>query len=533
MKRDFQKCLLQGTVLTVLSVCLLNSCSSLYEITNKRNNNSQDIESQRNDGSSIAYSADSSDINIKKINLTNGDYVISSVGSPKILVIPIEIEGYEKNATASNKERIEKAFFGESEDTGWESVKSFYKKSSYGKLDIDGFVTDWWECGYTVDEIHSFSDSQNRYFQPTVRLLEEAVKWYKVTYDTKATDFDSDADGLIDGVWLVYGAPNYTKSSDVPLTFWAYTYSDYNLKSTSLLSPLGYRYSWASYDFMDVGYGIDSIDAHTYIHETGHMLGLDDYYVSKVSSSLIEKGGHNYSPTGQLDMMDHNILDHNSFSKLALGWASPQDGSEIGTYTLKPYEEGGDCLVIPSDNGWNGSAFDEYILVEFYTPSGLNQKDSDSLYAGNGLKGFTKKGIRIYHVDARMVARNNAGEFVYVDSVKKDANYIATYIAHSNSSAYNYVNPEYRLIQLLDATEKKNFDTDNDPSSIFADRRKKAKADDSSLFYEGNSFTFDSYKSSFPNYYYHNSPLMNNGSTFSKKITIDSIGDAEAKITIS
>ena len=39
-----------------------------------------------------------------------------------------------------------------------------------------------------------------------------------------------------------------------------------------------YVYCFASMDFMFEGYGKTGLDAHTYIHETGHAMGLNDYY---------------------------------------------------------------------------------------------------------------------------------------------------------------------------------------------------------------------------------------------------------------
>ena len=56
----------------------------------------------------------------------------------------------------------------------------------------------------------------------------------------------------------------------------------------------------------DYGYG--KVDAHTYIHEMGHMLGLPDYYDYSFKSS----------PTGMYDMQDNNVGDHNPFSKMHL-----------------------------------------------------------------------------------------------------------------------------------------------------------------------------------------------------------------------
>ena len=66
--------------------------------------------------------------NIGSIN----PYTLPSTGNSKVLVIPIAFENYPK--TEEMRTRINKAFFGTSEDTGWESLQSYYQKSSYGKL---------------------------------------------------------------------------------------------------------------------------------------------------------------------------------------------------------------------------------------------------------------------------------------------------------------------------------------------------------------------------------------------------------------
>lgn len=519
----------------VATAALLSSCS-IFDFVSGLYDSSSDTEEPQVSGGTLTPDDpnDESGViptKIMDINETNGDYDMPSLGESKLLVIPVKISNYSSVATSSTKKDIEKAFFGDSDETGWESLASFYEKSSFGKLKISGFVTDWWDCGYSTSQIASFTDSSSKNFDPTVRLMKEAVSWYKSAYKSKGTEFDSNKDGLIDGVWLVYSAPDYSKAPTLDNdVFWAYTYSDYSLTSTYLSNPLGYRYCWASYDFMYAGYGASQVDTHTYIHETGHLLGLDDYYVAKTDSSI----KRNYSPVGGIDMMDNNIIDHDSFSKMALGWVSPIDGSKGGTFTLSPFTESGDCLIIPSDGGWNGSPFDEYILVEFYSPTGLNKKDSDSAYKGNGgtLRGFTNYGVRIFHVDARMALITTKGVQRYCDRVISSSTE-ATVLAHSNSGAYNYLNPAYRLIQLMDKGQKRNFDTDNDPKSVSSSIRAKAYADNTSLFYEGDEFSFSSYKHSFPNYYYNRQEVMNDGHTFSKKITITSLTEDKVEVKVA
>ncbi len=468
---------------------------------------------------------------IRDINTSNGDFSMPSIGESHLLVIPVMLTDFASNATEANRKNIEKAFSGSSDETSWESVASFYEKSSYGKFHLSVTVSNWFDCGYSSSEIASFTDKSSSLFDPTWRIAQESMEWYKSTYQTNGQELDADKDGLIDGLFLVYSAPNYKKKPSLNHdVYWAYTYSLYDSKERNIKSPTPYRYSWASYDFVYAGYGSSGVDAHTYIHEAGHLLGLGDYYVSKTDDSIKA----NYSPVGGVDMMDANIIDHNSFSKLALGWIEPTVCLSSGAFSLKPYESSGDCLLIPTDSGWNGTPFDEYMLLEFYTPDGLNEKDSLSAYPGNfhKVKGFSTKGIRIFHVDARMTAISISASAHYVNSVSQSSN-ISTFLAHNNSSAYNLLNPEYRLIQLMDKAGKRNFDMDNDRKSSNASVSSMAYADSSCLFTEGDSFSLLDYKDSFPNYRYHSKIEMNNHSTFSKKVTITSLDQENATISVS
>ena len=56
--------------------------------------------------------------------------VLPSIGSPKVLVIPVNLDN--SNATQNALNEINIAFNGTEEETGFESVKSYYYESSYG-----------------------------------------------------------------------------------------------------------------------------------------------------------------------------------------------------------------------------------------------------------------------------------------------------------------------------------------------------------------------------------------------------------------
>lgn len=115
---------------------------------------------------------------------------------------------------------------------------------------------------------------------------------------------------------------------------WAFTTA--NGRSQENLKYKVGTFSWGSYFFMTEG-NYQSLltgflpDAHTYIHETGHILGLEDYY-----SYANSKENPEY-PVGGLDMMDYNIGDHMAFSKYLLNWISPKEIIGEGEIKIKPF----------------------------------------------------------------------------------------------------------------------------------------------------------------------------------------------------
>jgi len=490
-----------------------DSASSLAADSTSTAHSSTSSDSPSQDG----YAAKSTLYTQEQLGAAGGIPLLPSTGDQKILVIPVSFTDYASNATETVRSQLQTTFFGASSATSWESLASYYEKSSYGKLKISGKVTPWYNSGYNTSAFAKLTGSGANadYFDPTWTILENAIAWYKKN-NSDIQDYDNNEDGILDGVWLVYGAPHYQSSNGLPETFWAYTYWDYDAleMNPTTADPLAVNYCWASYDFASEGYGTKGFDAHTYIHESGHLMGLDDYYVA---SSLDDT--KNYGPMGWVDMMDANVIDHNAYSKFAFDWETPFVVSGACEINLKPAVTSGESVLLPSAKGWNGSAFDEYLLLEYYTPTGLNAKDAAAPYPGNNVQGFTENGIRIYHVDARMAKCDSKGFVSYTDSIVSDETYYTT-TAHSNSNAYNVTDTAFRLIQEMDCTKKRNFDTDLEDGM-------PCLADDSTLFQKGDSFTLSAYSASFP------SKSMNDGSAFPYRISFGEETADGAQVTIS
>lgn len=441
---------------------------------------------------------------------------LPSTGNSKVLVIPVEFVDYPCSATrlakyggcAGIRDDIRRSMFGKSEETNWESLSSFYRKSSYNKLNISGKVTDWFRPKLSAAQM-SLPMLENPEDNTGVsdRILDEAVEWYRENYND-IDSFDTDKDGYIDAVYLIYTVPMQEKIGKIDTSelFWAYTYwsnahSDIT-QETEEDKPVPYTYFWASIDFMyedklpvydETGEKITGYkeckdengdwlpDAHTFIHESGHIMGLPDYYTyDKVDD---------FGALGGIDMMDNNVGDHGAYSKMLYGWTEPYYIKESTTITIKPFYSSGDFILLNAN--WNGSMYDEYILLEYYMPKGLNEYDSKHQFAGAYPLVFQKPGVKVYHVDSRLagfdVPQSNiqlttTGQFIeYVEDVSNRYSYCD--VAADNTASRSVV-PEYRLIELLEPSGECSFTgRDEEGRNLYAT--------DDSLFHVGDTFGYE------------------------------------------
>jgi M6 family metalloprotease-like protein len=443
--------------------------------------------------------------------------VLPSTGDVNLLVIPILIPGYETINTFDAKtdndkviKDIDTAFFGKTEETGYESVSSFYYKSSYGKLNLQGTVTDWFDpTKYASGITNAASITLSR----TYELVNEALTWATKYQNINLTDYDNDSDGYVDGVWFVYSAPDYSKNGPHTddLNYWAYTSWTNQTTAGNTKKPVANLFGWASYDFMYESYGYSSLDSHTFIHETGHFLGLTDYYSDSGS----------YNPIGKVDMMDSNIIDHNSYSKMLLGWSKPyivlNGETTIDLYTM---ENENSFIVIPADDFeiTNGEfdPFGEYILIELYSNDGLNYKDSKVKLSSDRPLAMNSTGVRIYHIDSRkFLCDKTDTSAVTIKEYENETISTTKKIAIPMSNArgadvYNtvwHLDVKYNLYDEIRTIEKKGTDT-------FSSGGYQT---DKSLFSEGSSFSLADFSAFF------DGGVLDNGQKLTSTVKVDKI----------
>ena len=444
--------------------------------------------------------------------------ITPSTGDVNILVVPVnfdlsDIRPYERSSYIDFNddkylEAMEYTFNGVSslDDANpyWESVSSFYEKSSYGNLHFNFEITDPFTPEMSASEflskedLTSSSSSVGGSQELITDILKHGLTKNDVPIDVFDSKYDRNEDGYIDGMWLIYNVIDGDLVSSESQPFWAYT-TNYLAKATDTetgeVKIVGTRYANCAlsflYDDSTLGY-----DAHTIIHETGHMLGLDDYY------SYDNSG--NYGYLGGIDMMDLNIGDHSAFSKYALGWIEPTViYKNDTTITLKPFEDTGEALIIPSSY-YNDSAFSEYLILEYETPSGLNELDATKKYRNAYPLAFSN-GLAIYHVDARLIKHEiQNGYYTCSDYLSESESTVPEVKMHgskedvylvgnSNTPSYNGISDDYALVRLI-SKERTLYSENPKTSRVGSTRRDLYQAGDSfgtdqvDMFFSHNTF---------------------------------------------
>lgn len=352
----------------------------------------------------------------------------------------------------------------------YESLHAYYQRASYGTLTITGEAVDY-EAQHERD-----------YYTANIgQLYKEALDHLEAS-GVDLAQFDANGDGRIDAVYLHFagadtGWGSVWWSNEQVLNVPDTTYANGTVQlwnAVALANPCDT--AWA---------------AQTMIHETGHVLGLPDYY------QYASQQGGSTGRTGILtfDIMMLNQGDHNGFSKWMLGWLPEskitrvfanedgidvkrdgavvqhvdpaEDGSSsveqaLAAFTSDDLRETGGIIVVANEDE---SMFSSYYLLQ-YDQFASNQ----SVYYG-GAQGTENiplpSGFRLYRVQAEVGSGGN-------------------YLVHSNA----YGTTHDQLIELVDPDmSEPHTETDSlIPSAIGSDEY-------GCMLYEGDGVSPQGYPS--------------------------------------
>ncbi len=419
----------------------------------------------------------------------NNQHFLPSTGNVPLLIVPVSLPGDNTSFTNDELNMINDCFFGNSTDMAFESLHSYYYKSSFGKLNFTFNVSPVFDVKANTEykNISQITSSDH-----VLSICQSALKYLKEEKDYDYTKYDSDKDGTIDGVWFIYKGKD---SQDMP--FWPYT--SYTTNDGTVTDPVLNTYGWAGVDFLTQDYykrvttTDENVgkDAHVLIHETGHMLGLNDYY---------SYGNISYSPLGGRDMMDMSLQDHNAYSKLRLGWITPTIVTGDCSLSINSsfYED--QVILIPyqgkkykttEDGKIQFNPFDEYLLIELYSDENMNSLD----YLPNKATHTEGYGVKLLHADARggQVINNSFRYFTNPDDILTAENSIFMPISNTDDGSrseayYTGISSESAFDEIRIISKNGNY---------IGLGEGEALPEDSSFFKSGDSFNIDDYKSQF------------------------------------
>ncbi|MBE3125916.1 MAG: M6 family metalloprotease domain-containing protein [Acidobacteria bacterium] len=298
-------------------------------------------------------------------------------GTVKVLALLISFSDYPGTTTP---EYFNSRLFGDGVGgPPFDSLRNFYRRSSYDQLTIEGNVLGWYQAPYARSTVAETDTGRQN-------LIKEALSFYE-GQGHNFSQYDNDGDGAIDYFCVFWTGPHGEWSS-----FWWGYYTGFSDSTFHLDGKRLTNYSW---QWELSNYPNGAFGPSTIIHETGHGLGVPDYY--DYDDAIGPRGG-----VGGLDIMD-GTGDHNCFSKFMLDWITPTVVSaDSQTVTLRASGVYPDALLF-MPGAVPGQIFNEFFMVQNRYRSG----NDTNLFTGSD-------GLILWHVDSRLNTWNT--NFVYDNS---------------------------------------------------------------------------------------------------------------------
>jgi len=297
------------------------------------------------------------------------------IGNPKIIVFLILFPGESITDFTYSLADVEDFFFGESGKSNpthqLDSMRSYYWRSSYGKLDVTGTVIPYTtKYAYGADEYKNGSgviDDRNYLFREVLEYAD-----YSAIDDWNLYDMNND--GYIDG--LVFATMRSTAHSG-------------GYSSNSLNFTLGNGKKTFPYIYTPgLGSRTRIQSVCTIAHEIFHHFGLSDFYAQMGVNRAGTGASSIMCPPGivhgDTELARTLLGDIPGITKYIYGWINPQHIASGGEtqVTLSSFSDTPSMAVIHA----NGDIGDmNWFIVEYITKSN-NNINTQHLESGGGLR---------------------------------------------------------------------------------------------------------------------------------------------------
>ena len=406
------------------------------------------------------------------------------------------------------------------------SLSSYFKYNFYGKVSFD-FTFVYYYSGMSCAEAYKYVNGEdehghfvgNQFLRDIFQQIRTNPNKYGID---NFKSLDGDGDGLVDLSMFVLAEDSSKTNPSESGNYGIYgsalgTADKYDYPPDKTLPQIRY--------FIKTGYEsvLTPPDTDGYrtasgireiIHETAHAFGVSDYY------DFHSYEGKIISAFGGFDMHEQNIGDMNPYSKFCAGILEPYVVSGIEdsiTIKLGCSSEKNQAILIPTSKGWNGTPFDEYILVDVMAPVGANGFDWDRATSPYEPLVKVDGGVRVIHVDARLMYEN-----AFIDPYTAKAMFDNGDISSNTKAFYctNGIDPQipgqsryYHLAEIVPSDGSSCYRISTPPKVLYAIVHRFNTGD---LFGPGDVFSMETCRDAFASY-----PLMNNGGTLDYTVKVE------------
>jgi len=310
-----------------------------------------------------------------------GPNVFPPTGTHKVLVLLIEFPDLKHTVDISNFNLL----FNQPGYNGTGSFNDYYKKTTYGALNVNVDVYGWYMA---QDSYLKYGrNSSPNYGSYTQKLLQRAV-YCADSAGVSFPQYDSDNDGYIDAVMILHAGYGAEEASNPNSGNYIWSFRSSWGSSPTYQGKKVYAYDMFPERRFYTNGGMVGIGVMS--HEFGHILDLPDLYATNYNGT----GGGPEGVGDYANMAGGPWLNsertpcmHDAFSKMLLNWLTPTVISATGKYTIpKSSVDSNFAFRI------NTPQVNEYFLIE-------NRQHKGQDYF------LPSKGLAIWHVNTSMAGK--------------------------------------------------------------------------------------------------------------------------------
>ena len=313
---------------------------------------------------------------------------------------------------------------GYNANKGTGSVRDYFMASSYGKFTPN------------FDVVGPYVLPNNQTYYGADSLSKKDVHLEQMVIDACAkasangidfSQYDTDNDGYVDNVNIVYAGQSQAEGGDAASTIWPVTSSLSN-PNISFNGKLISGYTCVSE--LKYGVGTTMTSVGVFCHEFGHVLGLPDYYNTFNSNYTLDKW--DIMDVGSYLNLSCTPPTYSAYDRFYLGYFTPQEINSTSNVTLLPIYQGSTIpantnnqafLFSATTHNLNGKSPNpkEFFIVEYRKKTGWDSY-------------LLSEGMLIWHIDYDQTAWDMNSVNSYTEPLQTPSSHMRVYLQPSSGS---------------------------------------------------------------------------------------------------